>query len=108
MLLSGDLGLLLRRCCRVAVRDRWRARVLTAEALIHWRALQVVTATPCLPSQQKLREIFPSAILDEQSFLVLMQEATPETVLAECLRFGILVTESRIVYHSRGRGPPLS
>jgi hypothetical protein len=106
MLLSGDLGLLLSRCSHVAVRDRWRARVLTAEALIGWRALQVVTGTPGLPAGKTLQEIFPAAFLSDAGFCVPAEGATPEAVLAECLRRGILVTESRIVY--RGGGPALS
>jgi hypothetical protein len=107
MLLSGDLGLLLNRCHHIALRDQSGALILPAEALIHWRALQVVMAIPCLPAEEKLREIFPAAVLDPVGFRVPVERVSPETVLAECLRHGIMVTESRIVYESRA-GPALS
>jgi hypothetical protein len=98
MLLSGDLGLLLGRCSHVVVREDSRPRVLAAEALIQWRALQVVTGTPCLPAPQRLQEIFPGAVLDPAGFRVPVQSIAPEVVLAECLTHGITVTESRITY----------
>jgi hypothetical protein len=98
MLLSGDLGLLLGRCSRVVVREGSRPQVLDAEAVIHWRALQVVTSTPCLPNLERLREIFPDALLDSAGFRVPVGSIAPEVVLAECLTHSIMVTESRIVY----------
>ncbi|HZI77294.1 MAG TPA: hypothetical protein VFD73_25290 [Gemmatimonadales bacterium] len=106
MLLSGDLGLLLGRCSQIAVRDGCQARVLAAEALIHWRALQVVTGMPCLPAEEKLREIFPAAVLDPAGFRIALTSIPPEAVLAECIRHGITVTETRIVYQS-GAAPSL-
>jgi hypothetical protein len=98
MLLSGDLGLLLGRCSHVVVREDPRPRVLAAEALIQWRALQVVTGTPCLPSPERLQEIFPGAVLDPAGFRVPVQSIAPEVVLAECLTHGITVMKSRITY----------
>jgi hypothetical protein len=98
MLLSGDLGLLLGRCSHVVVREGSRPQVLPAEALIQWRALQVVTSMPCLPSHERLQEIFPGAVLDPAGFSVPVQSVGPEVVLAECLTHGITVTESRITY----------
>jgi hypothetical protein len=99
MLLSGDLGLLIGRCSQIAVRDGQQPRVFSAEALIQWRALQVVTSTPCLPSFERLQEIFPRAVLDRAGFRVPVQSVAPEAVLAECLTQGITVTESRITYN---------
>jgi hypothetical protein len=99
MLLSGDLGLLLGRCSHLVVREGSRPQVLAAEALIQWRALQVVTSIPCLPSLERLQEIFPGAVLDRAGFRVPVQSVAPEAVLAECLTQGITVSESRITYN---------
>jgi hypothetical protein len=106
MLLSGDLGLLLGRCSHVVVREGSRPLLLAAEVLIQWRALQVVTSTPCLPTAERLQEIFPGAVLVPAGFRVPVQSVAPEVVLAECLTHGIAVTESRITYglESSSRG----
>jgi hypothetical protein len=98
MLLSGDLGLLLGRCSHVLVREGLLPQLFAAEALIQWRALQVVTSTPCLPSRERLQEIFPGAVLDPAGFRVPVQRVAPEAVLAECVTHRITVTESRITY----------
>ena len=98
MLLSGDLGVLLGRCSHVVVREGSRPRVISVEQLIQWRALQVVTSTPCLPGPERLQEIFPGAVLEPAGFRVPVQSIAPEVVLAECLTHGITVTESRITY----------
>jgi hypothetical protein len=99
MILSGDLGVLLGRCSHVVVREGSRPRVLPAEALIQWRALQVVTSMPCLPSLERLQQIFPGAVFDRAGFRVPVGSVAPEVVLAECLTQGITVTESRITYN---------
>lgn len=98
MLLSGDLGLLLGRCSHVVIREGSRPQVLPAEALIQWRALQVVTSMPCLPSLEHLQQIFPGAVFDRAGFRVPVGSIAPEVVLAECLTHGIAVSESQIVY----------
>lgn len=100
MLLSGDLGLLLGRCSHVAVREGSRPQVFRAEAVIQWRALQVVTSMPCLPSLEHLQQIFPGAVFDRVGFRVPIGRITPEVVLAECLTHGIAVNESQIVYRA--------
>jgi hypothetical protein len=101
VLISRDLGLLLRRCRSVALREGSEAVVLKADVLIRWRALQVVTGTPCLPHPGLLREIFPGAYAyTREGFSVPIQNDAPEEVLAECLTHGIPVVESRIVYAS--------
>jgi hypothetical protein len=99
MLLSGDLGLLLGRCSHVVIREGSRPQLLPAEALIQWRALQVVTSMPCLPGPERLQAIFPGAVLDRAGFRVPVQSVAPEAVLSECLTQGITVTESRITYN---------
>jgi hypothetical protein len=98
ILISRDLGLLLRRCRRIVLRQESEAVVLEAEVLIRWRALQVVTGIPCLPGPQLLREIFPEAYFEETGFSMPILEHVPEEVLAECITHGIPVAESRIVY----------
>jgi len=98
MLLSGDLGLLLARCSHVVIREGSRPQVLPTEALIQWRALQVVTSMPCLPSLERLQQIFPEAVVDRAGFRVPVGRITPEVVLAGCLMYGIAVSESQIVY----------
>jgi hypothetical protein len=116
LLIGPDLGHLLSRCDRVALREGTRAVVLDAEAVIRWRVLQVVTATPHLPPLERLNEIFPGAQLDNSGFQVAMASRTPEHILAECLTHGIPVRESRIIYDAPapprpaalGRVPPAS
>jgi hypothetical protein len=98
LLIGPDLGHLLSRCNRVALRMGTRPVVLDAEAIIRWRVLQVVTATPHLPPLERLNEIFPEARLDSSGFHVAISSGTPEHVLAECLTLGIPVRESRIIY----------
>jgi hypothetical protein len=98
VLISGDLGVLLRHCRQIALREGNRPVILDAEQLIQWRALQVVTARPHLPCPELLKEVFPEAFLDPAGFKVPIQTRTPEEVLAECLVLGIPVAESRIVY----------
>ena len=107
IVVSGDLGFLLRLCGRVALREGKESVVLDAEALIRWRALQVVTATPYLPDVERLIDIFPGADLDAAGFHVPLQSCRPEEVLAECLTHAIPVAGSRIVYSApRTPGPP--
>jgi hypothetical protein len=100
LLIGPDLGHLLSRCDRVALRAGARAVVLDAEAVIRWRVLQVVTATPHLPPLERLDEIFPGAQLNSSGFQVAMSSQTPEHILAECLTHGIPVRESWIMYPS--------
>jgi hypothetical protein len=98
VLISGDLGLLLGGCVRVALREGAQPLVVEAEVLIQWRALQVVTGTPYLPRLDRLREIFPGALLDHVGFRVPIQSRPPEEVLADCLTHEIPVAGSQIIY----------
>ena len=106
LLIDPDLGHLLSRCDRVALREGAHAVVLDAEAVIRWRVLQVVTATPHLPPVERLNEIFPGAQPNSSGFQVVMSSQTPEHILAECLTHGIPVRESWIIYqaHSHSSG----
>jgi hypothetical protein len=99
LLIDSDLGHLLSRCSRVALREGTHPVVLDADAVIRWRTLQVVTSSPYLPGLQLLREMFPEAHLNGSGFQVALSSQTPEHVLAECLTHGIPVRESRIIYH---------
>ena len=98
MLLSGDLGLLLRRCDHVAVRQESQVRVLAAEKLLRGRTLEVITPTGCSPSQERIQQIFPQAVMERTGFRVPVDSVPPETVLAECLTHDVPVAESRITY----------
>ena len=98
VVIGGDLGGLLRGCTRVVVRSGTQTLVVEANALIRWRALQVVTGTPWLPCPDRLRDIFPEADLEPAGFTVPTRGRAPEEVLAECVAHGIPVAESRIVY----------
>jgi hypothetical protein len=100
LLVSADLGFLLSRCSRVAVREGADPIILDAEMLIQWRALQVVTGTPYLPCMERLKEIFPEADLDAAGFQVPTRSCPPEEVLADCLTHGIPVAGSRIIYRA--------
>ena len=102
LLVASDLGLLLRCCNWVVVREADQTLVLQSELLIRWRTLQVVTGTPYLPSPERLKELFPDAMANAIGFHVPTQCRPPEEVLAECLTHGIPVAESRIVYHPPG------
>jgi hypothetical protein len=98
VLASPDLGFLLSRCDHVALREGEQLVVLEAEKVIHWRALQVATATPYLPGVDRLRAQFPGLRPNAGGLVVPIRTRSPEDVLAECLAVGIQVAGSRIVY----------
>jgi hypothetical protein len=98
ILLSHDLGFLLRRCSHVALREGQDFIVLEAEAVIRWRTLQVVTGSPYLPGLERLAHLFPGLMLDQKGFTVPLKGDPVGGVLAECLSSGVPVTGSRIVY----------
>ena len=101
VLISGDLGVLLRSCGHIALREGNRAVLLDAEVVIHWRVLQVVAATPYLPGLEGLKVRFPEAQFDSAGLSIPVCGWSPEAVLAECLAQGIQVIGSRIVYDPR-------
>jgi hypothetical protein len=98
VLISEDLGALLRSCSQVLVREGSDPRLLQADALIRWRALQVVTATPYLLCPERLKQIFPGSHPDADGFHVPIGCHVPEEVLSDCLTHDIPVAGSRIVY----------
>jgi hypothetical protein len=99
VLVSADLGFLLGRCNRVALREESAPVVLDAETVIQWRTLQVITALPHLPGVERLAQQFPGIIhCSPLGLLIPISTGSPEEVLAECLATGIQVTTSRVVY----------
>ena len=104
LLIGPDLGHLLSSCSRIVLRTGAQPVVLEPSAIIEWRALQVVTSTPYLPSAERLRKMFPGAYLDGVGIHVPISSRAPEEVLAECLSQGIPVSESRVIY--RPPAPP--
>jgi hypothetical protein len=103
VLISADLGFLLGRCSRVALREGNDLVVLEVELIIQWRTLQVLTGTPFLPGLERLKMQFPDLQVDPTGLSIPIPARSPEEVLAECLASGMQVTESRIAYLPPGR-----
>ncbi len=106
LLIAADLGLLLRRCSRVVVRQGLTIVLLESEVLIQWRALRVVTGIPYLPCPEWLQELFPGCEIDPTGFHVPTLKCPPEAVLAECLSQGIPVAETHIIYRASAINTP--
>ncbi len=104
VLASSDLGFLLGRCSRVAIREGEHTVVLPAETLIHWRALQVATATPHLPGMERLRALFPGLHAAQGYWSIPVHMRTPEEVLATCVAEGVCIAGSRVVYAGDRKG----
>lgn len=98
LLLSGDLGLLLRHCRHIVLREKAELVRLEAHVIIQWRALQVVMATPYLPGLARLRARLPGLQLNDEGLRVPLGTGSPEEVLAECLAEGVQVTGSHLSY----------
>ena len=95
---SSDLGLLLSRCNRVALREGDLPVVLAVEKILEWRALQVVTATPHLPGLEFLEQQFPGLQLNAGGLMVPIRTHSPEEILSVCLTQGVRVAGTRVVY----------
>jgi hypothetical protein len=98
VLISADLGFLLARCSRVALREGDQPIVLEADVLIQWRALQVATATPFLPGLERLRGVFPGLQITAGTVVIPLATQTSEEVLARCLAERLPVSGSHLVY----------
>jgi hypothetical protein len=96
--LSADLGALLRRCDRIAVRQGLEPAVLTAEELIGLRVLEVVLGLPYLPAADRLRELYPGLRVDEGVLALPIGRDPPEEALGFCAAGRIPVVASRIRY----------
>jgi len=104
LLLSADLGYLLRRCRRVVVRDGERATALEAERLIAWRTLQIVVGAPYLPCLQSLRALYPRLRVAEGRIALPIGLDAAEPVLAACAAARVPVAGTWIEYRDAGSG----
>jgi hypothetical protein len=100
LLAGSDLGALLQRCRRLAVRQDRGIAVLEAHQLIAWRTLQVTTGMPYLPSAERLRALFPDLLMEGCRLEVRLGLEPPEAVLAACVAERIEVRGSRICYRA--------
>jgi len=98
LLIGADLGMLLRRCDRLAIRCRDRAVAVEAEGLIAWRTLQVVTGTPYLPELDRLRFLVPDLEVSGTRLTLRLGLGGPEEALAACVAARVPVVASWIDY----------
>ncbi len=98
LLAGSDLGALLRRCNRIAIRHHGEVLVVEAERLIAWRTLQVVAGTPYLPDQRELQALFPELEIRGSSFMLPIGLCSPEEALAACIAAKVPVVASWIEY----------
>ena len=98
LLASADLGLLLRRCGRVAVRDGGRIAAFDAQRLIGWRTLQIVIGAPFLPGLEDLRVLFPDLRVTSGRIAVPLGLGSAEEALALCAAERLPVLASWIDY----------
>jgi hypothetical protein len=98
LLLSRDLGLLLRRCQRIAVRHGGRVDQLSASQLVRCRVLEIVLGTPYLPPPAQLRELFPEIAERCRGYAVPIGLGSAEEALAICAAERVPVRSSRITY----------
>jgi hypothetical protein len=96
--LSGDLGALLRRCDRIAVRQRRSPVLMPAEQLIGLRVLEVVLGLPYLPEAEGLRTLYPGLRVHEGVLALPIGQDSPEEALGLCAARRIPVVASRIRY----------
>jgi hypothetical protein len=96
--LSGDLGALLRRCHRIAIRQGVDPVLLPADELIGLRVLEVVLGLPCLPPPERLRALYPGLRVHEGVLALPIGRDSPEEALGLCAADRIPVAGSRIRY----------
>lgn len=98
LLVSGDLGFLLRRCMRVVVRAGARPAALESDRLIAWRTLQIVTGAPYLPQVQALRAIYPGLRVSGSRIALPLGLDGAEPALAACAAARVPVRATWIEY----------
>lgn len=103
LLASGDLGALLRRCHRVAVRDGPTVVAIPSERLIEWRVLEIVLGTPYLPPPEQLRALFPALRVCEGTLALPIGLGSAEEALGLCAAARVPVVASRIRYAAAER-----
>jgi hypothetical protein len=96
--LSADLGALLRRCDRIAVRQHDAPVLLPAEELIGLRVLEVVLGLPYLPDTERLRTLYPGLRVQEGLLALPIGRDSPEEALGLCAAGRIPVVATRIRY----------
>ena len=98
LLVSDDLGYLLSRCGRVALRDGDVVRAVSARVLLGCRVLEIVLATPYLPPPHQLRRLFPAARVAEGVVALPLGLGSAEEALALCAAERLPVSATRIAY----------
>ena len=86
LLVGRDLGVLLRRCERVVVRDGAGPVAHDTSLLIQWRVLEIVLGTPFLPPPHQLRVLFPGLRSTPGIFSIPIGLGSAEEALAVCAR----------------------
>lgn len=98
LLLSADLGRLLRSCPSIVVRVGGQPLVMSADALIRVRALRIIAGVPYIPSAGALGALFPGARHTARVAEVPLCRWTAEEVLAACAGAGVPILRSTVVY----------
>jgi hypothetical protein len=98
LLVSDDLGYLLGRCSRVALRDGEVVRAVPARVVVGCRVLEIVLATPYLPPPHQLRQLFPAARVAEGVVALPLGLGSAEEALALCAAERLPVLATRITY----------
>ena len=103
LVVGQDLGVLLRICEHVVVRDGGRPVVVAAPLLIRWRVLEIVLGPPYLPPPRQLRLLFPGLRGSAGTFAIPLGLGSAEEALAICAHERLPVVSSRIAYrHASG------
>ena len=104
LLLSTDLGYLIRRCARVLVRDGEAVVPLEADQLIAWRTLQIVVGAPYLPDVRALRAMYPGLRVAPGRIALPIGLDGAEPALAVCAATRLPVTATWIEYEAGHSG----
>ena len=98
LLVSDDLGYLLRRCSWIAFRDADTVTTASAAVLVRWRVLEIVLAAPYLPPANQLHQLLPDARVRHGVVAVPIGLGSAEEALALCAAQGLPVAATRIAY----------
>ena len=98
ILATHDLGFLLRRCARIAIRAGPNIVVITAERLIAWRTLQIVVSAPYLPDLQQLRTLYPGLRVNGCRIAVTIGHDSGQAALALCAARRVPVSATWVDY----------
>ena len=98
LLLSPDLGVLLRRCERIVIRHGGRLDLLSASQLVRCRVLEIVLGTPFLPAPAQLRAMYPALAEGARGYAIPIGLGSAEEALAICAAERMPVRATRIEY----------